>query len=318
MDFIGQFFDLFLINPLTNLFVFLTILTGNAGVAVILLTVIIRILILPLTLRQMHTTRVMGALGPRVQEINKRYSDPRKRSEEQMKLYREAGFNPLGCFSSMIIQLPILISLYRTFRFTLGESPESLLQLSERIYPWEYLRNGLPLPADFLWMHLGQPDPFILPLLVAITTYVLQKMSTVPAATEQQRAQTSMMNFLMPLVFGWITLTLPSGLGLYYVLSNVIGMVMQYAYVGGGPFNWRALVGLSQEAVLPRQMELRERHAERVRNLGGDGREPDAVTQETGQPQQPAGDGKTPSPPAAGRKESSAVRRRRRRARGRR
>ena len=72
-----------------------------------------------------------------------------------------------------------------------------------------------------------------------------------------------MMNLMMPLFFGWITLTLPSGLGLYYVLSNIIGMVMQYAYVGGGPINWRAMVGLSQEPVLPRAIQQREAQRER-------------------------------------------------------
>ncbi len=68
-----------------------------------------------------------------------------------------------------------------------------------------------------------------------------------------------MMNMMMPLMFGYITLTLPSGLGLYYVLSNLIGMVMQYVYVGGGPFNWRALVGLSKEPVLPRAADVGRR-----------------------------------------------------------
>jgi YidC/Oxa1 family membrane protein insertase len=314
MGFISEFFDLFLINPLTNLFVLLTTLTGNAGIAVILLTIIIRIVTLPLNLKQMHSTRVMSALAPRMQEINKRYSDPRKRSEEQMKLYREAGFNPIGCFSSMLIQFPILIALYRTFRLAVGESPESLIKLSERIYPWDYLRSGLPLPADFLWMHLGQPDPFVLPLLVAVTTYTLQKMTTVTAGqTEQQRAQASLMNFMMPLLFGWITLTLPSGLGLYYVLSNVIGMLMQYAYVGGGPFNWRALVGLSQEPVLPRQLAVRERHAERVRKLGRENGEAPVPSPQAPSATTPSTDGMTPNAAPAEKAGAGGGRRRRRR-----
>jgi YidC/Oxa1 family membrane protein insertase len=313
MGFVGELFDLLLVNPLTNLFVLLTTVTGNAGIAVILLTIIIRIVTLPLNLKQMHSTRVMAALAPRMQEINKRYSDPRKRSEEQMKLYREAGFNPLGCFSSMLIQFPILIALYRTFILTVGESPESLIKLSERIYPWDYLRSGLPLPADFLWLHLGQPDPFVLPLLVAVTTYTLQKMTTVPAATEQQRAQASLMNFMMPLVFGWITLTLPSGLGLYYVLSNVIGMVMQYAYVGGGPFNWRALVGMSQEPVLPRQLAVREQHAERVRKLGRENGEAPVPGPQQASATKPSADGKTPRGAPAEKAGAGGSRRRRRR-----
>jgi YidC/Oxa1 family membrane protein insertase len=267
---ISDFFRIFLITPLTNLFVLLTTLTGNAGIAVILLTIIIRVVTLPMTLKQMRMTRMMAAMQPRQQEINRRYKDPKRRQQELMKLYREAGINPLGCFSSFLLQIPILIALYRTFIIAVGEAPESLISLSGRLYDWDYLRSGLPLPADFLWLHLGQPDPFVLPLLVAMSTFVLQKMSTLPSTDERQRAQASMMNFMMPLIFGWITLTLPSGLGLYYVLSNVIGIVMQYAYVGGGPVNYRALIGLSQDAVLPRALEARERQFNHIRNLSAD------------------------------------------------
>ncbi len=266
--FIGDLFTFFLTTPLINLFVLLTTVTGSAGIAVILLTIIIRMVTFPLTVKQMHSTRMMAAMQPRMQEIQKRYKDPKRRSQEQMKLYREAGINPLGCISSMLLQFPILIALYRTFVVAVGEAPESLLQLSGRLYDIPYLRTGLPLPADFLWLHLGRPDPFILPLLVAMSTYLLQKMSTMPAMDERARAQAQMMNFLMPLIFGYITITLPSGLGLYYVLSNIIGIAMQYIYVGGGPINWRAIVGLSQAPVLPRAMELRQKNIDRVKNLG--------------------------------------------------
>src|SRR5262245_61196442 len=126
---ISWFFDTFLINPLTNLFVLLSHVTGNAGIGVIILTIVIRLVTLPLTLRQMHSTRMMAALSPRMQEIQKRYKDPKRRSEEQMKLYREAGINPLGCFSSMLLQFPILIALYRTFSVAVGEAPEALIKV---------------------------------------------------------------------------------------------------------------------------------------------------------------------------------------------
>ena len=306
MGFIGDLFDVLLITPLTNLFVLLTTVTGNAGIAVIILTILIRLLTLPLTLKQMHSTRAMMAVQPRMQDIQKRYKDPKRRQQEMMKLYREAGINPLGCFGSLLLQMPILIALYRVFIITVGESPESLIRLSERIYGWDYLRTNLPLPADFLWLHLGQPDAFILPLLVALSTYTLQKMSTMPTTDEKQRAQASMMNLMMPLIFGWITLTLPSGLGLYYALSNIIGMVMQYAYVGGGPVNWRALVGLSQDAVLPRAVEYREKQRDRFMGLGKSGDDDDDGDEDDGTDEEPHDSSTTP-----------ATRRRRRRRYGR-
>jgi YidC/Oxa1 family membrane protein insertase len=277
MSLISDFFNIFLINPLTNLFILLATLTGSAGIAVILLTLIIRGLTYPLQRKQMHSTRMMAALQPRMQEIQRRYKDPKRRSEEQMKLYREAGFNPVGCFSSMLIQFPILIALYRTFIYAVGEPPESLVRLSGRLYNWDYLRSGLPLKSDFLWLHLGRPDVLFLPITVAATTYVLQKMSTLPAMDEKARAQASMMNFLMPLFFGYITLSLPSGLALYYVLSNVIGVIMQYVYVGGGPINWRSILGLSQEPVLPRALDIRRAQMEAFKSSEDEEEEPGAA-----------------------------------------
>ena len=315
---ISDIFFTLLITPLTNLFVLLTTLTGNAGIAVILLTILIRAVTIPLTLKQMKMTRMMAAMQPRQQEINKRYKDPKRRQQEIMKLYKEAGVNPLGCFSSFFLQVPILIALYRTFILSVGEAPESLIRLSGRLYDWDYLRSGLPLPSDFLWLHLGRPDPVILPLLVAVTTFVLQKMSTVPSTDEKAKAQASMMNFMMPLVFGWITLSLPSGLGVYYVLSNVIGAVMQYAYVGGGPVNYRALVGLSQEPVLPRAVEVREQQFSRFRNQGGDDEDEDEDEGDSGatvtRKSKPSGGNSS----AAAESGSGARRRRRRYGRGKR
>jgi len=314
---ISDFFNVFLITPLINLFVLLTTLTGSAGVAVILLTIIIRFVTLPLTLKQMRMTRMMAAMQPRQQEINKRYKDPKRRQQEMMKLYRESGMSPVGCFSSFLLQIPILIALYRTFIIAVGEAPESLISLSNRLYDWDYLRSGLPLPADFLWLHLGRPDPFVLPLLVAISTFVLQKVSTLPTTDERQRAQASMMNFMMPLIFGWITLTLPSGLGLYYVLSNIIGIVLQYAYVGGGPVNYRALIGLSQEAVLPKAMEARERQLNHIRGMGNSEVDDDEALDES-QSRQKARAGASTSSNGQSQSASAARRRRRRYGRGKR
>jgi YidC/Oxa1 family membrane protein insertase len=311
---IGDLFRVVLIEPLTNLFVLLTTLTGSGGIAVILLTIFIRFVTLPLTLKQMRMTRMMAAIQPRQQEINKRYKDPKRRQQEVMKLYREAGVNPLGCFSSFFLQIPILIALYRTFILAVGEAPETLLSLSGRLYDWDYLRSGLPLPADFLWLHLGRPDPYILPLLVAMSTFVLQKMSTLPSTDERQRAQASMMNFMMPLIFGWITLTLPSGLGLYYVLSNIIGMVMQYAYVGGGPVNYRALIGLSPEAVLPKALEAREKQLDRMRGIGPQDDDDDEGDEDSEQPQRTRAGGRSGNTESG----SGARRRRRRYGRGKR
>jgi YidC/Oxa1 family membrane protein insertase len=268
MGFIGEFFDLILITPLTNAFVLLATLTGNAGIAVILLTIIIKVITLPLQFRQLHGMRAMQAVQPRMQEIQKRYKDPRRRQQEMVKLYREAGINPLGCLSGLLIQMPILIALYRVFFRSVGETPESVVQLSEKLYSFEFLRSNLPLPGDFLWMHMGSPDPLVMPLAVAVSMYTMQKLTQVPTTDEKQRAQQNMMNLMLPLLFGFFTIQWPSALGLYWALSNVASMIVHYLYVGGGPINWRALVGMSQDAVLPRAVEQRQAQQERFKNSG--------------------------------------------------
>ncbi len=266
MGFIGDIFDLLLITPITNTFVLLTTLTGNAGIAVILLTILIKFVTLPLQLKQLHGMRAMQSVQPRMQEINKRYKDPRRRQQEMMKLYREAGVNPLGCLSGLLIQMPILIALYRVFFVSVGDTPEALVRLSEKIYSWEFLRSGLPLPTDFLWMNMGTPDTLVMPLAVAVSMYTMQKLTQMPTTDEKQRAQQNMMNLMLPLMFGFFTIQWPSALGLYWALSNTISMVIHYFYVGGGPINWRALVGMSQEAVLPRAAAARQQQRDRIDN----------------------------------------------------
>jgi len=314
---VGDFFNQFLINPLTNLFVLLTVVLGNGGLAVIALTVIIRFGTWPLQLKQMRMTRMMAAISPRVQEINKKFRDPRRRSEEQMKLYREMGFNPLGCFGSAMIQFPIFFALYSVLRLALGEAPEATLELSKRLYDWDYLKRAIPIDGAFLWLHLGKPDPFVIPVVVALSTYIYQKMSSAPPTDEKQAAQMNMMNMLMPLMFGWFTLTLPSGVGLYYVLSNLIGMVMQYVYVGGGAFNWRGLLGLNKEPVLPKALEQRQSQmdaARRAMSNNDDEEPPSAGSRPRKGPksQPPSENGASPEP------SSASAKRRRRYASGRR
>ncbi|HEU0073000.1 MAG TPA: YidC/Oxa1 family membrane protein insertase, partial [Dehalococcoidia bacterium] len=232
--------------------------------------------------------------------------------QEMMKMYREAGINPLGCLSGLLIQMPILIALYRVFYLSVGETPESVVRLSEKIYAWDFLRSGLPLPADFLWMHMGSPDAIAMPLAVAVSMYTMQKLTQVPTTDEKQRAQQNMMNLMLPLMFGFFTIQWPSALGLYWALSNVISMVTHYFYVGGGPINWRALIGMSQEAVLPRAVAQRQEQRDRFKELGESDDENDEDEDDAGSegPAKP----KSPRPGSdQSRSEGGGGRRRRRR-----
>jgi YidC/Oxa1 family membrane protein insertase len=151
-----------------------------------------------------------------------------------MKLYKEAGINPLGCLWPMLIQLPIWIALYQAIMSALATTPESLLGLAQRLYSWGIVNQAIPLSSKFLWLDLGQPDPyFILAIIVGGTMWVQQKMTTAPAVDPRQQSTSRMMTVLMPLMFGFLTLMFPSGLALYWAVSNIIGIITQYFVTGG-------------------------------------------------------------------------------------
>jgi YidC/Oxa1 family membrane protein insertase len=134
----------------------------------------------------------------------------------------------------MLIQLPIWIALYQSIMQALAATPENLLRLSQHLYSWAAIGHAIPLNDQFLWLHLSRPDPnLILAILVGGTMWVQQKMVTPPATDPRQRSMTNMTTTMMPLMFGLFTLSFPSGLALYWVVSNVIGIVIQY-FVSGG------------------------------------------------------------------------------------
>jgi YidC/Oxa1 family membrane protein insertase len=211
-----------------------TILFGSFGLTIIALTIVVRGLMYPLTIKQLHATRAMQALQPRLKELQKKYAkDKQKLGQEQMKLYRESGVSPAGCVLPMLIQLPIWIALYQAIIRVLAVTPEDFLSLSGRLYDWPVLYSALPLDNQFLWMDLSLPD-FFLAILVGGTMWAQQKMVT-PAATDPRQAATGRtMLIMMPLLFMFFAITFPSGLALYWVASAVITIIIQYFVTGWG------------------------------------------------------------------------------------
>jgi YidC/Oxa1 family membrane protein insertase len=168
------------------------------------------------------------------------------------KVYKEYGINPVGCLFPFAIQILFFGALYRALTYTVGGSPESLIGLSQRLYDIPFLHAAIPLEQQFLWMDLGQPDEtLILPILVFVSTYVQQKMSTPANPTPQQAQQQAMMTWMMPLIITLFMLNLASGLGIYWVTSNIISLFTGY-YVYGRSFEWRKLLpSLPQPAPAP-------------------------------------------------------------------
>ncbi len=241
-----------LVTPMTNLLVLLARASfGSFGVAIIIFTLVMRAITWPLTRQPLQASRAMQAVQPRIQALQKQHKDPRRRSEETMKIYKEVGFSPVGCIWPMLVQFPIWIALFQSIRFTLGTTPENLLSLSQRLYPWPYLQTAVPLENRFLWMDMGQPDgTFIMAVLVGASTWVQQRMTTpsrAPADSQQQSMNNTML-WMMPLMFAFFTLQFPSGLALYWVATNVIGVVLQDFYMGPGEFDWRRIISLTPAA----------------------------------------------------------------------
>jgi YidC/Oxa1 family membrane protein insertase len=227
--------DVIIGNPVLNVLIALShILGGSFGLAIIALTVIIRLISWPLTKRQLNSTKALQDMQPKIQELQKKYGkNQQKLQQEMMKLYKEAGVNPLGCLWPMLIQFPIWIALYQAIMKALATTPENLLDLAHRLYSWDVVNQAIPLNSYFLGLDLGSRGNFLLAIIVGGTMWIQQKMTQAPAVDPRQESTSRMMLLMMPLMFGFLTLTFPSGLALYWAVSNIIGIVTQYFVTGG-------------------------------------------------------------------------------------
>lgn len=234
----SQLWNTFILEPMINFLLFVYSLLGrNFGISIIVFTVLVRLLTLPINLRQMRSAKLTQEMQPKLEELRKKYKNDREKlAEEQMKLYQEHGVNPLGCLVPTLIQFPIWIGLYQSIINALPDTPLQLLNLARHIYlQFPLLSSLIPLNSRFLWLNLNRSDPYyVLPLLTVATMWVQQKMMASPSTDPQQQAMSQTMELMMPMMFGFITLQLASGLGLYFVATNVFGIVLQYFVSGWG------------------------------------------------------------------------------------
>jgi YidC/Oxa1 family membrane protein insertase len=192
----------------------------------------------------------------KMEELKKKYKDDKQKFQaEQVKLYQEMGINPLGSCLPLIIQFPIMIGLYQSISLAMASAPIQLLNLSRDLYNFIPASVLIPLNSTFLWMNLGLPEtaspnaimiPFtnfalpIMTIIVVVTTFLQSKLMTPTSQPGDQGAQMSkMMNLYMPILMGWISYTLASGLALYFVVSNILA-IAQYAYMG--KVNWKNIL----------------------------------------------------------------------------
>ena len=207
------FFLVSLFSPITDLFTAIlnalySVLekfgVGSYGLAIIILTVIIKILLYPLTKKQLESMRGMQEIAPKLKKLQEKHKDnPQLLQQKMIQLYQEAGVNPMAGCLPMLIQMPILMAMYYTF------------------FSFDY-GGGAP---SFLWIpNLSETDPtYILPLVAAFTTFLMQKLSTV-----EMNQQTKIMMIFFPLFMGFISLNLPAGLVLYWATQNIVQIVQQF------------------------------------------------------------------------------------------
>lgn len=232
---IGDIWNLIAMEPMINTLIVLTrYLFNNFGLAIIVVTVIVNAAMLPLTLKQVRSSKAMQALQPKLAELQKKYAKDKQRlAQEQMKMYKESGVSPAGCILPLLVQMPVWIALYQAIMQVLAVIPENLLGLSKYLYSWPVVYSTLPLENKFLWLNLATGD-MLLAILVGGTMWVQQKMVMTPTADPKQQSQAGMMLWLMPMMFAFLTLSFPSGLALFWVTSNVVRIGIQYSATGWG------------------------------------------------------------------------------------
>lgn len=207
----------FLVNPMTEILNFFynftkTIGVPSYGLAIIFLTILIKMALFPLSVKQMRSLKITQQLQPKIKAVQEKFkNEPQKAQAAVMEIYKQYGANPLSGCLPLLVQMPILIALYQAlynFKFPVAAHASFLYS-----------------PSLHFWIqNLKEPDKFlVMPVLAVVTTFALQKMTT----NVQDQTQKTML-YVMPLFIGFITYSMPSGLGLYWVVTNIVGAIQQY------------------------------------------------------------------------------------------
>ena len=214
MEAVYGFFNLILVGPLKAILTVFYNFTDTMGIAsyglaIVLFTIVLKIILYPLTVKQIKSMKAMQTLQPKMKEIQEKYKNNKQMQQQKMaEFYKETGFNPLSGCLPLLVQMPILIAIFYAIR------------------EFEYLG-----PKSFLYLaDIAQPDPYyILPVLSAATTWYSTKQTQKGQSTDGPAAQQNkIMLMFMPVFIGYISLQFPAGLVLYWVVSNLCQIAQQY------------------------------------------------------------------------------------------
>jgi len=269
MEFLGDAWLRFVVGPLTEGLTQLMILTGSAVLGIIVFTIITRVVLLPLSVMQIRSQKKMLALQPELKALQKRFAkDPEKKMQEQMRLYKENGVNPaLGCLP-LALQMPILFGLYAALSNLAHSYVEPYTTWVKQSITQEQLDIVAPmLHAKFLYLPCGlagpdgiplsdvcnqanplDPTQFLMipglaihvpgPMLIVMTilSFLVQRMMVMPSTDPQQQQMNKMMAF-MPLMYLFFFSSVPAGLVVYWLTTNLVSIIQQYVIAGPGSMN---------------------------------------------------------------------------------
>ncbi|GCF06563.1 YidC/Oxa1 family membrane protein insertase [Dictyobacter arantiisoli] len=257
---IANLFNLILTFPIFNCLIILYHLFGDFGLSILVLTLIIKLILFPLTLQQLKSTKATQALQPQMQEIKKKYAnDQQAQAAALQTLYKEYGVNPLAGCLPLLIQLPVLYGLY--FALSTGIKTDKLSDLNAHLYPfvphftyvphfnldwftWLSFLNPI-LHVDWTWaLPLNAADPsHVLPIVAGLATFIQLRMSQpkpvlkadgTPAPADPTQQSMKMMQYIMPFFTLFIAWNVASGLALYWTISSIFQAVQQYFVTGWG------------------------------------------------------------------------------------
>jgi YidC/Oxa1 family membrane protein insertase len=235
MSILSLIWDEALYRPLFNILVFFynAIPGHDIGVAIILLTLVIRFALWPLSQKAIKSQKALQDLQPQLKAIQNKHKDNKeKQAQAVMGFYKENKINPLGSCLPMLIQLPILIALYRVLRDVVGSS--HLDALYSFISRPDYIN-----PYLFGLVDLSKPERFVLPILAGLLQFIQTKMLMKKNKDQlEQKKQggiqqmlSSQMTYFMPLITVFFAMTLPAGLPLYWIVTTLVAILQQWLII---------------------------------------------------------------------------------------
>ncbi len=199
-----------LLQPIQNVLEYIIVflyrnVVGNYGVVIILLTIIVRLILTPLTITQTKSMARMQKMQPQLKELQKKYKDDKQKlQQETMEFYRKNNVNPLAGCLPLLLQMPVFFALFQTLR-----SP------TERV-------TDVVKDFNFLWMNLNERDPYYILVILMVVTMFL---STLLTSTDPKQSK---IMFVLPIVFGFISWQFPAGILVYWVTTNIWSIGQQY------------------------------------------------------------------------------------------